>query len=43
MGYRSEVCMTIYGETEQDMLDLKVMLDTAGIDLDEHCLRVIGA
>jgi hypothetical protein len=36
MGYRSEVCMTIYGETEQDMRDLKVMLDTAGIDLDKE-------
>ena len=36
MGYRSEVCMTIYGETEQDMRDLKVMLDTAGVDLDKH-------
>lgn len=36
MGYRSEVCMTIYGETEQDMRDLKVMMDTAGIDLDGH-------
>lgn len=36
MGYRSEVCMTIYGETKQDMRDLKIMLDTAGVNLDKE-------
>jgi hypothetical protein len=36
MGYRSEVCMMIYGESKHAMHELKALMDAAGIDLNEH-------
>lgn len=33
MGYRSEVCVSIYGESPQAMRELKAMMDAAGVDL----------
>jgi hypothetical protein len=36
MGYRSEVCMSIYGDSPQAMRELKAMIDAAGVDLNAH-------
>ncbi len=33
MGYRSDVCMVIYGEHQYAMRELKALMDAAGIDL----------
>lgn len=36
MGYRSDVCMVIYGEHQYAMRELKALIDAAGIDLNDH-------